>query len=57
MRLYSKMCCGSAVYGSSNMVQPVIRKDFPETWIWESIADKRFFHPLVAQSSSTVHEI
>lgn len=36
------MARGSCFSDPEGMIKPTIRKDFPETWIWESIADKRF---------------
>lgn len=47
VRCYKMMACDMMVRSScfsepeGAMIMPKIRKEFPETWIWESIADKR----------------
>lgn len=42
------MACNAMMRSScfsepEGVMQPRIRKDFPETWIWESVEDKRYF--------------
>lgn len=46
MICYKMLACDSmqrsACFLQPLAMEPVIRKDFPETWIWDSIADGRF---------------
>lgn len=32
----------TSCFADPNSVKPIIRKDFPETWIWDSVDDRRY---------------